>query len=759
MQRVPPTIGVSGSRLDGTAKVTGRFTYGVDTVRPGMLWARLRRSDLPHARITSIDTSGAEALPGVRAVITGADTAGCMASRYVRDEPILARDRVRYRGEPIAAVAADTQETAEEACRAIRIEYEPLPVISSIAEALAPGAPLLHPEWESYWSMPVIRRSGNVVSRASLRRGDVAAAFSEAEHVFEDRYEVAMVHQASLEGRAAVAEVDAEGFVHVWSSHQYPFGLRQDIADILHIPLHKVRVTVTGVGGGFGGKLYAGVEPYCVLLARATGRPVKLVHTREEELIATSPRMGAVVELRTAVAADGRFLAREGTIAYEAGAYSESSPGMASVGPMILPGPYRWEALAVEGIAVYTNKANCGSYRAPGAPQAAFAGESQVDRIAAELGIDPLELRLLNAVRDGDVGPSGQVLEAVSITETLERAAERIGWGEPAGPNRGKGLACSWWTTTGMPSSAYVQLNEDGTFVLFTGATEIGTGAVTAGIAQMCAGELGIDPEDLSIVSADTETTPYDFGAQGSRTTVQAGAAAVKAAADLRDQMLDVAAEKLGCEAGDLELADGQVRHRDDPGRALDVVDVARLGQTRGGLLGRGSHDQPATPYDRSTVEGAVVGVFNTPAFAAHACEVEVEPATGAVTVLRYVIAQDVGRVVNPRYAEGQMAGAVVQGLGQALFEEIVYRDGEVANPNFTDYKLPTIADVPNIETIVVEEPSSSGIYGTKGVGEQGIIAPPACVNNAVRDAVGVHVTRLPITAERVWWAMHGGAE
>jgi CO/xanthine dehydrogenase Mo-binding subunit len=754
-----PGIGVSAPRLDATAKVTGRLSYGVDTGRPGMLWARLRRSDVPHARIISIDVSRARALPGVRAVLTGRDTEGFMASRYVRDEPILAVDRVRYRGEPVAAVAADTEEIAEEACRLIGVDYYPLPTVTGVAEALAPDAPLIHPDWESYWAMPVIRRSGNVLSHASLRRGDVVAAFAAADHVFEDRYEVAMVHQASLEGRVAIAEVGADGFVHVWSSHQYPFGLRRDISDILHIPLHKIRVTVTGVGGGFGGKLYAGVEPYCVLLARATGRPVKMVHTREEELTATSPRMGAVVEVRTAVAADGRFLAREGAVYYEAGAYSESSPGMASVGPMILPGPYRWEALAVDGIAVYTNKANCGSYRAPGAPQAAFAGESQIDRIAAELGIDPLELRLANAVSDGDLGPSGQVLEGVSITETLQRAAERIGWGEPSGPNRGKGLACSWWTTTGMPSSAYVQLNEDGTFVLFTGATEIGTGAVTAGVAQMCAGELGIDPTELTIVSADTETTPYDFGAQGSRTTVQAGAAAVGAAADLRTQMLEVAADKLGCDPGDLEIADGEIRHENDPQRALDVVDVARLGQTRGGLLGRGSHEQPPTAYDETTVEGAVVGVFHTPAFATHACEVEVDPATGEVTVLRWVIAQDVGRVINPRYAEGQMAGAVVQGLGQALFEEISYRDGEVLNANFTDYKLPTIADVPEIETIIVEEPSSTGIYGTKGVGEQGIIAPPACVNNALRDAAGVQVTRLPITAERVWWAMHGGDE
>ena len=436
MRTAPGTIGVSSGRLDATAKVSGSFVYGVDASRPGMLWARLRRSDLPHAEITRIDVTRAAELPGVRAVITGADTAGCVASRYVRDEPILAAGRVRYRGEPLAAVAADTEEIAEEACRLIDVEYEPLPVVSSIAEALAPDAPLIHPDWESYWAMPAIRREGNVLSRASLRRGDAAAAFATADRVFEDRYETAMVHQVSLEGRVAIAEVDGEGNVHVWSSHQYPFGLRRDIADILNIPLHKVRVTITGVGGGFGGKLYAGVEPYCVLLARATGRPVKMVHTREEELTATSPRMGSVVEVRTAVSADGRFLAREGTVFYEAGAYSESSPGMASVGPMILPGPYRWEALAIDGVAVYTNKANCGSYRAPGAPQAAFAGESQIDRIAAELGIDPLELRLMNAVEDGDLEVQTRARNLQELPEPLDDCAGLLLHGKQPGEDQ-----------------------------------------------------------------------------------------------------------------------------------------------------------------------------------------------------------------------------------------------------------------------------------------------------------------------------------
>jgi CO/xanthine dehydrogenase Mo-binding subunit len=757
MRATPDTVGRPLPRLDGGAKVTGRFEYGVDASRPGMLWARLARSPHAHARIRSIDTAAALAVPGVRAIITGADTVGHMASRYVRDEPILAHRRVRYPGEPVAAVAADTEEAAEEACRLIEVEYEPLPAVGSIEEALAPDAPIIHPDWEDYWVAPIIRRpGGNVVSHASLRRGDLDSAFAEADHVFEDTYEVPMVHQASLEGRVAIAEVAASGDVHVWSSHQYPFGLRQDISDILHIPLSKIRVTVTGVGGGFGGKLYAGVEPYCILLAQRTGRPVKLRYTREEELTATSPRMGASVRLRTAVAADGTLLGREGWIDYDSGAYSESSPGVVSVGVMTLAGPYRWKALAIDTRAIYTNKAGCGSYRGPGAPQAVFAGESQLDRIAEELGIDPMQLRLQNAVRDGDLGPTGQVLENVSLVETIEAAAERIGWATAGtGDARGRGMACTWWTTTGMPSSAYIRVDEDGSFVLFTGATEIGTGAVTAGVAQICAGELGIDPSDLKIQSADTEATPYDFGAQGSRTMVQAGNAAIAAADDLKAQMFDLAAEKLACSADDLDMVDGEIRHRDDPEISLTVADVARLGGTRGGLLGRGSYEQPPTEFDGDTVVGAMIGAFNIPSFATHMCEVTVDRDTGHVGLDRYVVAQDVGRVVNPTYCAGQVTGGAVQGIGQAMFEELVHDAGRVLNPNLTDYKLPTLADLPTIETVLVEVPSSSGPYGAKGVGEQAIIGPPPAIANAVRHAVGVAIRRLPVTAERVWMALH----
>jgi CO/xanthine dehydrogenase Mo-binding subunit len=419
-----------------------------------------------------------------------------------------------------------------------------------------------------------------------------------------------------------------------------------------------------------------------------------------------------------------------------------------SIALLALPGPYRWEALRVNAYAVYTNKANCGSYRGPGAPQVVFAGESQLDLIADKLGMDRLQLRLDNAVGEGDLGPAGQVLTGVSLTQTLRKAADAIGWTESAGEHRGKGLACCWWTTTGGPSSAEVRIGGDGHVLLVTGATEIGTAAVQSGLVQICAGELGVDPELITVRSADTDTTPYDMGAQGSRTLFQAGNAIIAAVADLRSQAIALTAEKCGQPAEELELRDGSAGVPGEPASALSLAALAEM--AGGELVGTGSYAAPATDFDDTTVQGATMGAFNDPSFSTHACAVEVDPATGEVILRRYVAVQDVGRVINPMYAAGQVAGGAVQGIGQAMFEDLQYVDGRVANPNFTDYKLPTIADVPEIETILVEQPSIHGPYGAKGVGEPSIIPAPAAIANAVHDAVGVRVQQLPITGARV---------
>src|SRR5262245_50346209 len=446
-------VGKSLARVDAPGKVSGTAVYAADFALPGMLCGRVLRSTLPHARILRLDVTRACALPGVRAVITAADVPDVRYGGAVKDETAFAKDRVRYVGQPVAAVAATTPEVAEAALAAIDVVYEPIPMVLDLEAALAPGAPLVHEAWESYAGIPILQREGNVCHRARIVVGDVERGFEEADHVFEHRFRTSMVHQGYTEPRAAVAAWDSSGQVTVWSNTQLPFEVQATLADILAIAPSKVRVIVPGVGGGFGGKLRVGVEHFAALLARKAGRPVKVMTTSEEELTAASPRQGTIIELKTGVTRDGRLTARQGRIYFDTGAFAGSGPGVASVATMVLAGPYRTPNLHLEGYAVYTNKTNCGSFRAPSGPQANFAVESQMDIIADALGIDPLEFRLRNIVREGDEGPTGQVLSAVGLEESPVQSAAAIGWKDRRpGPGRGKGLACSWWTTTGGSS-------------------------------------------------------------------------------------------------------------------------------------------------------------------------------------------------------------------------------------------------------------------------------------------------------------------
>ncbi len=470
--------------------------------------------------------------------------------------------------------------------------------------------------------------------------------------------------------------------------------------------------------------------------------------TSEEELTAAYPRQGTVVELKTGVTRDGRITAKTGRIWFDTGAFAGSGPGVASVATLVLAGPYRIPNIHLEGFAVYTNKTNCGSFRAPSGPQANFAVESQMDVIADALGLDPLDFRLLNIVRDGDEGPTGQLLDSVGLEECLRKAAAAIGWKDRRpGPWRAKGLACGWWTTTGGSSGVYVKINPDGTVALNTGAAEIGTAALT-GAAQVLAEELSVDLADISVVSADTFATPFDFGAQGSRTAFAVGNACRAAVADLKQRIFALAGAQLGVEAEACVLADKHVVAGD---RRISLADLARLSQqTGGGLIAQGTFIAPPTPFDTKRVDGHVYPAFHSPSFHAHAVDLSVDPETGEIAIHRYVVAQDVGFAMNPTYIEGQIEGGVAQGQGQALSEEIVYESGRVLNPNLTDYKMPTTLDLPRVETILVQHPSLIGPYGAKGVGEPPNIEPPAAVANAVAAATGLRVTTLPITAEKI---------
>jgi CO/xanthine dehydrogenase Mo-binding subunit len=476
---------------------------------------------------------------------------------------------------------------------------------------------------------------------------------------------------------------------------------------------------------------------------------VKVRTTSEEELTAAYARQPAIVELKTGVTREGRIVAREGRLWFDTGAFAGSGPGVASVATLMLAGPYRIPNLLLEGFAVYTHKTNFGSFRAPSGPQANFAVESQMDIIADALGIDPLELRLRNIVREGEEGPTGQVLTAVGLEECLRKVADAIGWADrrPA-PGRGKGIACGWWTTSGGSSGVYVKVNPDGTVALNTGAAEIGTAALT-GAAQVLAEDLGIELADIHVVSADTLATPYDFGAQGSRTAFAVGNACRAAVADLKTQILTLAARHLGVEEPTLTLRQGAVIAAD--GTRVTLAELARASQVSGGgLIAHGTFVAPPTAYDAKRVEGHVYPAFHSPSFHAHAVDLSVDGETGEVDIHRYVVAQDVGFAMNPAGIEGQIEGGVAQGLGQALSEEIVYDGGRVLNANLTDYKMPTAVDVPRVQTILVQHPSLVGPFGAKGVGEPPNIEPPAAVANAVASATGVRITNLPITAEKI---------
>ncbi len=747
-------VGHSLPRMDAPGKVTGTAIYAADFALPGMLHGKVLRSREPHARLVRIEVGRAAGLPGVRAVITAADVADVRYGGSVKDEEVFARERIRFAGQPLAAVAATSPEAAAAALAAIEIVVEPLPAILDVAAALAPGAPLVHEGWADYVALPILHRERNVCNRARIVVGDVERGFVESDRVFEHRFTTRSVHQGYTEPRAAVAHWDSAGHVTVWSNTQLPFEIQATLSEILQVPSSCVRVIVPGVGGGFGGKLRVGVEHFAALLARQTGRAVKVMTTSEEELTAAYARQPAIVELKTGVTRDGRILAREGRLWFDTGAFAGSGPGVASVATLMLAGPYRIPNLLLEGYAVYTNKTNFGSFRAPSGPQANFAVESQTDIIADALGLDPLEFRLRNIVHDGEEGPTGQVLTAVGLEECLRRVAAAIGWAErrPA-PGRGKGIACGWWTTTGGSSGVYVKINPDGTVALNTGAAEIGTAALT-GAAQVLAEDLGVELADIHVVSADTLSTPFDFGAQGSRTAFAVGNACRAAVADLKRQLLALAARHLGVEESALEVRAGAVSAA-AAGKSATLAELARLSQASGGgLIAHGTFVAPPTPYDTKRVEGHVYPAFHSPSFHAHAVDLSVDAETGEVSVHRYVVAQDVGFAMNPTYIEGQIEGGVAQGLGQALSEEIVYENGRVLNANLTDYKMPTAMDVPRVESILVQHPSLVGPFGAKGVGEPPNIEPPAAVANAVASATGVRITDLPITAEKIALAL-----
>jgi CO/xanthine dehydrogenase Mo-binding subunit len=737
-------------RLDAPVKVTGTQVFGTDVALPGMLHGKLVRSTQSHALIRRIDSSAARAIEGVRAVLTAADIPPVRYGPAVKDMPVLARERVRYIGEPVAAIAATTPEIAERAAAAVVVKLDPLPAVFDPEAAMQ--TPTIHPDWADYIASPVLKREGNVASHSRIQFGDVEAAFAASFKVYEHQFSTPMVHAGYTEPRATVARWEGDGSLTVWSNGQLPYEIQATLADILQMPVSRIRVIVPGIGGGFGGKLRIGLEHYAALLAKSAGRPVRMIASCEEELTTAHMRQPSRIALHTGVSRDGILMAKQARVTMDCGAYAGSGPGTAAVALQIVAGPYRTPNLLLDGFAVYTNKLPTGSFRATAGPMGNFAVESQMDIIADDLGIDPLELRLRNVVREGDTGPAGEALSAVSIEECLRKAARAIGWeNRRTAPGRGKAIACGWWMTTGGSSGVYVKLNADGTATLGSGAVELGTGALT-GAAQVLAEELGLPLSDIRVSAVDTEGIPYDYGAQGSRTAFSVGNAARAAAVRLRERIVGFGAERFGIPQEQISLKDGHVIAGTE---RISIAEVARSIQlSGGGLIASGTFIGPPPPHDAQRVQNHPLPAWNTPSFHAHAAEVSVDTETGDVKVERYVVAQDVGFAINPTGIEGQIEGGVAQGVGQALSEEIVLQNGRVLNPNLTDYKMPTAMDVPPIESILIECASKAGPFGAKGVGEPPCIEPIATIANAISAAIDVRLSVAPFTAERVLEAL-----
>jgi CO/xanthine dehydrogenase Mo-binding subunit len=777
LQQKPRVIGERRMRYDADLKVSGSAVFGTDIKFPNMLYGKIFRSSYSHAKILKLDVSKAEKLAGVRAVVTSEDFPSVSYGFAVKDQTFLPKDKTIYQGQPICAVAAETLEIAEQALLEIEVDYEPLPNILTIDEALKDESLPIHPGVSAAGSPPY--RSKNVCSFTRVHRGNVERAFRNVDFVVEETYNTQQVHQSYIEPRASTAEVDTgTGKIRVWTSTQSPFLVRNSLSQILSVPVSQIQVVTTHTGGGFGAKIVSHLEPFCAVLAKKTRRPVRIVLTREEEFIAGTPRPAMRFWLKSGVK-DGKIVARQGKAIVDTGAYGSEGAVYANIACFQLIGPYNIPNVETEGVSVYTNKQPAGAYRAPGTMETAFAVESHTDMLARKAGIDPLEFRLNNVWEDGSLGPTGQVMHGVGLKDALVKAADKIGWKSfvsssppqpPALKNaksnpkvaEGIGISCGFIPSVGIHSSAaYVKLNEDGKIVLVTGAQDTGSGALT-GLVMIAAEELGVKIEDVMLQYGDTDFAPWDGGAQGSRTTYSAGNAVLRAARDAKEQILTVASAILKVDKGKIRLRDGGA-YVPGTNHSVNFPQLAMAAQyTIGGpILGRGTFVQDFPSYERHSVEGyTFVPSLHDPTYVAHVALVEVNTLSGKVRIKRYVAAQDLGYSINPLGAEGQIQGGTVQGIGYALYEQILHDEsGLTISSNFGEYKLPTIMDVPIIEPIIVEGYYGSGPYGAKGVGEANIVPPAPAIANAIFNAVGARIRDLPITPEKVVQTLDRGIE
>ena len=737
-------VGTRPIRHDGADKVTGRAQYGADLRLPGLLHGCIVRSPYAHARIRRIDAAKAAALPGVKAVVTAADLPaagdrivdlgeGATPLSYIRGN-ILAGEKVLYKGHAVAAVAAVSPHVAEEAAGMIEVEYEPLPCVLTAPEAMQAGAPILHDDLRTEEFGKRAAKASNVAQHFRHSLGDIEKGFREADVIVEREFRTATVHQGYIEPHNATALWNHDGRVHIWCSTQGAFVVRDTTACILDIPVSQVKVTPMEIGGGFGGKIPVYLEPVAALLSKKTGRPVKIVMSRKDVFEGTGPTPGSYIKVKIGARKDGRITAAQAYLAYEAGAY----PGaMVAPGAMCIFAAYDIENVVIDGFDVVVNKPSTAAYRAPGATNAAFAAETVVDEIAEKLGIDPIDFRLRNAAKEGTRRADGPRHRRIGCAEVLEAMKRHPHYTAPlGGPHRGRGVAIGFWFNVGLPSSCTISVNADGTVSLVEGSTDIG--GTRTSVAMQAAEVLGIAAEDVRPTVADTDSVGYTAVTGGSRVTFSTGLAAYDAAQDVVRQMKERAAklweigvEQVRAERGIFCAGDRSISFKEL---------AAHLEETGGPVIGRGA-------VNPKGVGGSFAGCI---------ADVEVDPETGKVSVLRFTSIQDAGKAIHPSYVEGQMQGGSVQGIGWALNEEYYMSpEGVMLNASLLDYRMPTSLDLPPIETVIVEVPNPGHPFGARGVGEASIVPPPAALANAIYRAAGVRLNSLPmkpsVVMEAIW--------
>jgi CO/xanthine dehydrogenase Mo-binding subunit len=739
------TVGKPIGRVEGPAKVTGAATYSADIRLPGMIWGKALRSPLPHARIVRIDVSAAERLPGVLAVLTAKDLPDLLIGRRVYDMPVLARDRARFIGEKVAIVAAEDPDLAEEALAHIEVEYEELPAVFDAQEAMKPDAPVLHPQYRLYPHAPAKYFSDlpNVHSHVIWQLGDVTQGFSAAAQVFEHTFSTHYVHQGYIEPHASVVAIESDGRVHAWLSNKMPFRTRELLADAAQLPPEQIVVHLIPIGGDFGGKGSLMDLPLCYHLARRTRRPVKMVMTYSEELMAGNPRHPATIMLRTGVTHEGIIVARAAKVVFNSGAYAafKPTPVVNITGASQAAGAYGIPNIRIDAYSVYTNCVPAGHMRAPGDPQVSFAVESAMDMIAEALGIDALEFRRRNLLKDGDRLPSGHPVEHVKVQETLEAAVRASGWGQPKPrPFVGRGLAAAHRHIGIGDANAQITVEGDGTVTLLTAVPDTGTGAHTV-LRQIVAETLSMPVEQVRVQVATTDVFEADSGAGGSRVTHVAGQATYQAAEELQALIREVAAQLVGCPPSDVALADGCCVVATNGERTLSFAEVAKAAL---------AHERPL----RVEKTYRVSEYPHVTAFTAQAVELEVDPETGQMTLLDVVTAHDVGTIINPLGHQGQIDGGLIQGIGFGMIEEMRAAEGRISTLSLGDYKIPNIKDIPPLRTVLVQEELGPVPFQGKSIGENSITPITAAIANALYDAVGVRICDLPITAEKVYRAL-----